>query len=315
MDGDRVKDALDRRAAHLALGHRVVGHRLDDLEAVAVVAAVLVDRHARRLCSSRRVTGNRRPPEYLCSSADGRHRSKTAAPTPRRGRRAVQAPRLHLPLVGDLRRRRLDLRLRPLRRAAEEQRQGRVVARDAHDRDDIVAIDSAIIQHPRVWEASGHLGRVQRPDGRLQDLQAALSRRPPRDLPVRQEAVEAPRRGPRLRAHRGARVQPHVRDHGRPGRGLELDRLPAPGDRAGHLHQLQERAPVRAQASRRSGSRRSASRFATRSRPATSSSAPASSSRWRWSSSARPTRPRSGTSTGWTSGCAGTPTSASAPTT
>src|SRR3954452_19278218 len=25
------------------------------------------------------------------------------------------------------------------------------------DRDDIVAIDSAIIQHPRVWEASGHL--------------------------------------------------------------------------------------------------------------------------------------------------------------
>ncbi len=26
-----------------------------------------------------------------------------------------------------------------------------------HDRDDIVAIDSAILQHPRVWEASGHL--------------------------------------------------------------------------------------------------------------------------------------------------------------
>jgi glycyl-tRNA synthetase len=26
------------------------------------------------------------------------------------------------------------------------------------DRDDIVALDSAIIQHPRVWEASGHLG-------------------------------------------------------------------------------------------------------------------------------------------------------------
>src|SRR5438128_5852111 len=25
------------------------------------------------------------------------------------------------------------------------------------DRDDIVALDSAIIQHPRVWEASGHL--------------------------------------------------------------------------------------------------------------------------------------------------------------
>ncbi len=25
------------------------------------------------------------------------------------------------------------------------------------ERDDIVAIDSAILQHPRVWEASGHL--------------------------------------------------------------------------------------------------------------------------------------------------------------
>ena len=48
------------------------------------------------------------------------------------------------------------------------------------DRDDIVAIDSAIIQHPRVWEASGHLAGLHRPDGRLQDLQAALSRRPPR---------------------------------------------------------------------------------------------------------------------------------------
>ena len=44
--------------------------------------------------------------------------------------------------------------------------------------------------------------------------------------------------------------------------------------------------------SRRSGSRRSASRSATRSRPATSSSVPASSSRWRWSSSSRRTMRR-----------------------
>ena len=26
------------------------------------------------------------------------------------------------------------------------------------ERDDVVALDSAIIQHPRTWEASGHLG-------------------------------------------------------------------------------------------------------------------------------------------------------------
>jgi glycyl-tRNA synthetase len=31
------------------------------------------------------------------------------------------------------------------------------------DRDDIVAIDSAIIQHPRVWEASGHIGGFSDP--------------------------------------------------------------------------------------------------------------------------------------------------------
>jgi glycyl-tRNA synthetase len=31
------------------------------------------------------------------------------------------------------------------------------------DRDDIVAIDSAIIQHPRVWEASGHLAGFSDP--------------------------------------------------------------------------------------------------------------------------------------------------------
>jgi len=31
------------------------------------------------------------------------------------------------------------------------------------DRDDVVAIDSAIIQHPRVWEASGHVGGFSDP--------------------------------------------------------------------------------------------------------------------------------------------------------
>ena len=30
-------------------------------------------------------------------------------------------------------------------------------------RDDIVAIDSAILQHPRVWEASGHVGGFSDP--------------------------------------------------------------------------------------------------------------------------------------------------------
>ena len=48
------------------------------------------------------------------------------------------------------------------------------------ERDDIVALDSSIILHPSVWEASGHVERLQRPARRLPHLQAALPRRPPR---------------------------------------------------------------------------------------------------------------------------------------
>ena len=89
----------------------------------------------------------------------------------------------------------------------------------------------------------------------------------------------------RRRAHRGAPVQPDVQDLHGPGRGHGERRLPAAGDRAGHLRQLPERAE------------RLAPEAAVRHRPdrqvvpqrdharATSSSARASSSRWRSSSS------------------------------
>ncbi len=53
------------------------------------------------------------------------------------------------------------------------------------EREDVVALDSAIIQHPHTWEASGHLRRVHRPAGRLPHLQAALPRRPSRSVRVR----------------------------------------------------------------------------------------------------------------------------------
>ena len=48
------------------------------------------------------------------------------------------------------------------------------------ERDDIVALDSAIIQHPQTWEASGPSGRLHRPARGLQDVRPALPRRPPR---------------------------------------------------------------------------------------------------------------------------------------
>ena len=50
------------------------------------------------------------------------------------------------------------------------------------ERDDIVALDSAILQHPRVWEASGHLAGLHRPARGLPRLRPALPRRPPGQL-------------------------------------------------------------------------------------------------------------------------------------
>ena len=76
------------------------------------------------------------------------------------------------------------------------------------------------------------------------------------------------------------------------------DGLPAPGDRPGHLRQLHERAAHHPQkaALRHRPDRQDPS--AMRSPPATSPSAPVSSSRWSWSSSASPAPTWSGSTTG-----------------
>ena len=207
-------------------------------------------------------------------------------------RRAVQAARLRVPLLGDLRRRRLDLRLRPLRRAAEEQRQERVVARDAagarRHRGDRLGDPPA----PARVGGLGPPRRLHRPARRLPHVRPALPRRPPRRARLRAQTVQAPGRDRRVRPDRRARLQPDVRDDDRAGEGVRRDRLPAPGDRAGHLHQLQERAAVLAQEAAvrdRAGRQVLPQRDHAR---ATSSSARASSSRWRWSSSCRPRRPQ-----------------------
>ena len=115
------------------------------------------------------------------------------------------------------------------------------------NRDDIVAIDSAVILHPSVWEASGHVAGFTDPLDRLPYLQAPLPRGQARGLEVRPQAEQAARRDARVRPDRAAAVQPDVRDDGRRARRKRARvRLPAAGDRAGHLHQLQERAPDRA---------------------------------------------------------------------
>ena len=48
------------------------------------------------------------------------------------------------------------------------------------ERDDVVALDSAIILNPHVWVASGHVARLLRPARRLPHVQAAVPRRPSR---------------------------------------------------------------------------------------------------------------------------------------
>ena len=84
------------------------------------------------------------------------------------------------------------------------------------ERDDVVALDSAIIQHPRTWEASGHLAGFTDPLVDCRQVQAALPRRPPQEAAVasgRPETVKCPR--VRRRPHRAARVQPDVQDDDR----------------------------------------------------------------------------------------------------
>ena len=197
------------------------------------------------------------------------------------------------PSSRDLRRHRLDLRLRPLRRPAQDERQGRVVARDAPERDDIVALDSRDPPAPARVGGLGPPRRLHRPAGRLPHLQAALPRRPPR------------------RAGRARASRPSCPGEGRdcdlteardfnlmfettvgPVKESGVGRLPAPRDRAGHLRQLQERPAVHAQEAavrHRAGRQVVPQRDHAR---ATSSSARASSSRWRWSSSCRPAEAR-----------------------
>ena len=157
-----------------------------------------------------------------------------------------QAARIRVPLVRDLRRPRLVLRLRPLRRPAEGQHQAALALGDGagarrHRR-------AGLVDHPPPAGLGGirPRRRIHRSARRLQVLQEALPRRSSRGVAVRPASEQAARRDVRLRPHRGAPLQPHVRDARRRARGDGRPGVPAPRDGAGHLHQLQERRPDRA---------------------------------------------------------------------
>ena len=88
------------------------------------------------------------------------------------------------------------------------------------ERDDMVALDAAILMHPRTWEASGHLEGFT--DPLVQCLGECKRRWREDHLREAQPEGELQLPGVRRRAVRAAQLQPDVRDpHGpRAGRGL-----------------------------------------------------------------------------------------------
>ena len=118
-------------------------------------------------------------------------------------------------------------------------------------RDDIVGIDSAIILPKRVWEASGHVEVFSDP---LVECLHCHKRFRADHLERGVRGEEGPRARERPRRHRVPQLRhprPVDRAEGvlRPAEDLPRPRrrrgraaLPAPGDRAGHLRELRQRA-------------------------------------------------------------------------
>ena len=154
-------------------------------------------------------------------------------------------------------------------------------------RDDIVGLDAAILMAPKVWEASGHLATFTDP---LVDCRNCKERFRADQLP---ESGACPNCGAKDSFTEARQFNLMFKTYVGPVEDDAVGRVPAPRDRAGHLRQLPERADddaqeaaVRHRADRQVVPQRDHAR-------ATSSSARASSSRWRWSTSCRPRTARS----------------------
>ena len=150
-------------------------------------------------------------------------------------------------------------------------------------RDDIVGLDAAILMAPKVWEASGHLATFTDP---LVDCRNCKERFRADQLP---ESGACPNCGAKDSFTEARQFNLMFKTYVGPVEDDAVGRVPAARDRAGHLRQLRERADDHAQ---EAAVRHRADRQVVPQRDharATSSSARASSSRWRWSSSCRPT--------------------------
>ena len=168
------------------------------------------------------------------------------------------------------------------------------------ERDDIVGLDAGILMHPQSGSPPATSLRSAIPWSSAPPAIAATgstSCRAPRVYRPATCATRASSNGsgrvcPNDGGPLSARpVQPHVQDAHGPRRGRGGHRLPAPRDRPRELRQLQERPAIDPQEAALRHRPSSASRSATRSVRATSSSGCASSSRWRCSTSSAPTPP------------------------
>ena len=154
------------------------------------------------------------------------------------------------------------------------------------ERDDVVGIDAAILMHPDVWRASGHVETFTDP---MVDCRNCQGRFRADEL----DSDVCPNCGAKGAVHRAAHVQPDAAHVPGACAGRRGDRVPATGDGAGHLRELRERAEHDAT---QAAVRRRADRQVVPQRDhAAQLHLPrrASSSRWRWSTSAiRRTRVR-----------------------
>jgi hypothetical protein len=123
-------------------------------------------------------------------------------------------------------------------------------------REDVVGLDSSIILPLQTWVASGHVGRLLGPAHRVPQLPQAPPDGPPAGGRRGEGGQEGPRAQPGRRpderprlpglwhqgpVDRAALLQHDAQDLPRRRRRRVGPALPAPGDRAGHLHQLPQR--------------------------------------------------------------------------
>ena len=118
------------------------------------------------------------------------------------------------------------------------------------ERDDIVGLDSSVILAREVWEASGHVATFTDPlteclnchqrfraDHLIEAYEEKHGHVPAGGL----DDINCPNCGVKGQFTEPKQFNGMLRTYIGPGRGRDRPGVPAPGDRPGHLHQLQER--------------------------------------------------------------------------